>query len=140
MSERGPIVLDASLALAWCFKDEADARSEAVKDRVKIFGAVVPTLWHLEVANILTLAERRGRLSPTQLAARIEGLAELPITVDEETPARAFHDIAALARAEKLTTYDAAYLELAMRLGAPLATRDAELVLAARRVGVEVFG
>jgi prevent-host-death family protein len=92
----------------------------------------------LEVANVLLQAERRGRIATGDVAMRLELIAELPITTDNETTARAWREILALARAEGLTTYDAAYLELAIRRGLPLQTKDEALIGAAKRTGVAI--
>ena len=99
-----------------------------------------PGLWHLEVANVLLQAEKRGRITTGDVAMRLELIAELPITTDIETTARAWREILALARTEGLTTYDAAYLELAIRRGLPLQTKDEALIAAAERSGVAVPG
>ena len=132
------LVIDSSAALSWCFEDEASPASDALFERVRDRGAVVPGLWHLEVANVLLQAERRGRIATGDVATRLELIAELPITTDDETTPRAWREILALARAEGLTTYDAAYLELAIRRGLPLQTRDRALATAAGRCGVAV--
>jgi predicted nucleic acid-binding protein len=132
-------VIDSSIALTWCFEDEASPETDRLFERVSDDGAIVPAIWHLEVANVLLQAERRGRISQGEIARRLTLIAELPITVDQETLPRAWREVTALARAEKLTTYDAAYLELAMRLGLSLMTKDQELAAAARRMGVHVF-
>jgi predicted nucleic acid-binding protein len=132
------LVIDSSAALSWCFEDEASAESDALFERVRDQGAVVPGLWHLEVANILLQAERCGRIAPGDVTMRLELIAELPITTDIETTARAWREILALARAEGLPTYDATYLELAIRRGLPLQTKDAALIGAAKRSGVTV--
>jgi predicted nucleic acid-binding protein len=134
------LVIDSSAALSWCFEDEATPESDALFERVRDQGAVVPGLWHLEVANILLQAEKRGRITAGDVATRLELIAELPIATDSETTARACREILALARAEGLTTYDATYLELAMRRGLPLQTKDETLVAAAERTGVAVPG
>ena len=130
-------VLDSSVAVAWLFDDETTAETDASLDRLKFDGAFVPSLWRLELGNVLAKAERRKRVSGSQIAACLGALDRLPIAVDIETEGRALREILALARAERLTTYDAAYLELAMRMGLQLATRDEALVKAARRVAVE---
>ena len=132
-------VVDCSAAVTWCFEDEASAQSDALLERLKDEAAVVPALWHLEIGNVLIQAERRGRLTPAGLAARIELLRKLPLDTDDETTGRAFAEILQLARAQRLTTYDAAYLELAARRGLPLATKDEELRAAARQLGVELL-
>ena len=125
-------------ALSWCFEDEATPESDLLFERVRNEGAVVPGLWHLEVANVLLQAEKRGRISPGDLAMRLELIAELPIATDTETATRAWREILALARTEGLTTYDAAYLELAMRRALPLQTKDGALIGAAERCRVTV--
>ena len=132
------LVIDASVILGWCFKDEASPAVDRVIDRVRDEGAWVPSLWRLEVANVLLNAERRGRIVQAERARRLELLADLPIETDDETDLRAWSDTLALAKAERLTVYDAAYLELALRRGKPLATLDRELGKAARKRGVPV--
>jgi len=132
------LVIDSSAALSWCFEDEASPGSDALFEQVRDHGAVVPGLWHLEIANVLLQAEKRGRITAADLAMRLALIAELPITTDDETTARARREILPLARAEGLTTYDAAYLELAIRRGLPLMTKDAALIAAAGRTGVAI--
>lgn len=133
------IVVDASIAIAWCFEDEASPETEAAFERVRDRGAVVPGLWHLELANVLLQAEKRGRIAPADVAVRLSLIAQLPILTDQETTSRAWREILLLARAEGLTTYDAAYLEIAVRRGLPLSTKDTALIGAAGRLGVTVF-
>jgi predicted nucleic acid-binding protein len=132
-------VVDSSIALTWCFEDEASPETDRLFERVRDDGAVVPGLWHLEVANVLLQAERRGRISRTDAARRLMLISDLPIATDQETTPRAWRETLLLARAENLTAYDAAYLELAERRGLPLMTRDTELGAAAKRLGVIVF-
>jgi predicted nucleic acid-binding protein len=134
------LVIDSSAALSWCFEDEATPESDALFERVRDQGALVPGLWHVEVANVLLQAEKRGRITAGDVATRLELIAELPIATDTETTARAWREILALARAEGLTTYDASYLELAIRRGLPLQTKDEALIAAAGRSGVAVPG
>ena len=129
-------VLDCSIAVAWLFADEASPDTDALLDRLPDGGALVPRLWHLELGNVLAKAERHQRTSAAQIAAHLELVKRLPIATDTETESRAFGEILALARTQGLTTYDAAYLELAMRRGVELATRDKALIRAARRVDV----
>lgn len=132
-------VIDSSVALGWCFEDEASPALDRLLRRVRDGGAIVPGLWHLELGNVLLQAERRQRLRAGDVAAKLELIAELPIAIDPETASRAWREILAIARAEDLTTYDAAYLELAARRGAALLTKDAALAEAARRRGVVVL-
>ncbi len=129
-------VLDCSIAVSWCFEDEASVATDELLERVRDETALVPAPWHLELGNVLLQAERRGRISAGDVTVRLELLAHLPIVTDEETTARSLREILTLARAEKLTTYDAVYLELAMRRGLPLATKDHALIGAAMRAGV----
>lgn len=132
-------VVDSSIALTWCFEDEASPETDLLFERIRDQGAVVPALWHLEVGNVLLQAERRGRIGRADLTMRLALIAILPIAVDQETMSRAWRETLLLARAENLTAYDAAYLELAERRGLPLITKDNELGAAARRLGVIVF-
>jgi predicted nucleic acid-binding protein len=133
------LVLDASVALAWCFKNEATAAADGVLENLATATASVPAIWHLEIANVLTLSERRRRITPANSAEFIALLETLAIRVDEETSVRALGRVLDVAREERLTAYDAAYLELAMRLGVPLASKDGELCDAAERLGVGVL-
>ena len=133
------LVLDASVALSWCFKNEATAAADSVLERLATATASVPAIWHLEIANVLALSERRGWVTPASSAEFIALLETLAIHVDEETPSRALGRVLDLAREERLTAYDAAYLELAMRLGLPLASKDADLCDAAEHLGVSVI-
>jgi predicted nucleic acid-binding protein len=125
-------VLDASVAVAWCFDDESTPAAWALLDRLRSAPAHVPALWELEVGNILLGAERRRRITQARAAEFLGILGELDIRVDPEMPGRAFRDVLPLAREQRLTTYDATYLELAMRLGLPLATKDMALIRAAK--------
>ena len=129
-------VLDCSIAVAWLFDDEATPETDALLDRLKDDSALVPGLWHLEIGNVLARAERHKRVSGAQVAAHLDLLDRLPIVTDTETERRAFGEILMLARSERLTTYDAAYLELAMRRGIALTTRDNALIQAARHLDV----
>jgi predicted nucleic acid-binding protein len=133
-------VLDGSIALAWCFPDEQAPYPQSV---LSAFGgkveAIVPALWPLEVANALLMGERRKRSSQADTITWMGFLSALPIKVDTEAATRAFGDIVNLARTHRLTVYDAAYLELAMRLGIGLATLDEKLAAAAKTVGIALY-
>lgn len=129
-------VLDCSVAISWLFEDEATSDTDALLERLQEERAIVPNLWRLEIGNVLSQAERKSRIPSSELARFLDLISRLPIDVDAETDSRALHDILALARAEILTTYDAAYLELAMRRGIPLATHDRALIRAADSVAV----
>jgi predicted nucleic acid-binding protein len=133
-------VLDASVTLAWIYSVETTPGVTDLLDRLVEQGAVVPSLWHLEIANALEMGVRRGRCQPELRDAALADLLQLPITVDSETPLRAFSATAKLAAHHRLTVYGAAYLELARRLGVPLATLDGELRNAAAVEGVILLG
>ena len=133
------LVLDCSVALCWYFRDEADPYADGVATRLTSTEAVVPSLWPLEVANAVLMGERRKRSTQADAQRWITVLETLPITLDGETAARAWNDTLRLARAQNLSAYDAAYLELALREGLPLATLDAGLKAAAQAVGVPLF-
>jgi len=132
-------VLDASVTVAWCFKDEQTPETDALLNELEASKAFVPGLWALEIGNILLSACKRKRITYANATEFLSLLNALGIQSDDVTTEYKFHDIFLLAYAEKLTTYDASYLELAMRLGLPLATRDVELAKAALRVGVKVM-
>jgi predicted nucleic acid-binding protein len=132
-------VLDASIALAWCFEDEVTASTRDVLARLATESAAVPAIWPLEMANALIVAERGRRITRADSAEFIGTLESLVISIDAEAPSLGFTRILDLAREERLTAYDAAYLELAMRLGVPLASKDGRLCDAAERVGVTVL-
>ena len=132
-------VLDASVAVAWCFDDESSPAAWALLDRLRAAPGYVPELWALEIGNILLGAERRRRITQARSVEFLGILGELDIRIDPGLPGRAFRDVLPLARAVQLTTYDATYLELAMRLGLPLATKDTALARAAAALSVETL-
>lgn len=128
------LVIDTSVTMSWCFEDEASTEADEVLDRVVDEGAVAPYLWQLEVANVLALAERRGRLTEAQSTRFVTLLDQLPIVTSwEPSDLRATLDT---ARRHALTAYDAAYLMVAAARDLPLATFDDELASAARDAGV----
>lgn len=129
-------VLDSSVALAWCFKSERTPATEALLEEATRAGAWVPNLWHLETANVLLGAMRRNRIDATNLHQALSLLGDLLIHTDELTATRAMQETLALATTHKLTTYDAAYLELAIRRRLPLATLDVALQRAAQSCGI----
>jgi predicted nucleic acid-binding protein len=130
------LVVDASVALAWVFGDERHDAAWRVVARLREAPAWVPAHFHLEVGNGLLSGLRRGRLTADQAQTAVVALGALPIEVDLDTPSRALSESWSLAARHGLTTYDAAYLELAIRRGLPLATLDGRLASAARAEGV----
>jgi predicted nucleic acid-binding protein len=139
MDATNNFVLDGSVTMVWGFEDEADEYAEAILERMPDLKAHVPSLWPLEVANALLVGERRRRITSAETARFIAILGAFPITVDDQTVAHAWADTMHLARAHNLSSYDAAYLELAIRLGLPLAALDGKLKTAAGAVGVPLF-
>ncbi|HWU62935.1 MAG TPA: type II toxin-antitoxin system VapC family toxin [Ensifer sp.] len=132
-------VLDCSVTASWLFKDEANAAADRLVRELETGRAYVPELWHLEVANVLLQGERRGRISRDDILAKLSLLEGLPIEIEGETGSRALKQILSLARRCGLTTYDAAYLELAISLDLPLATLDKALIRAAADAGVKTI-
>jgi len=132
-------VIDNSVVMTWCFKDEASQYADSILDILEHFTAIVPSIWPLEVGNVLLVAERKKRLSRADITRFIALLFELPITVDQEPPERMIKEIFALAREHKLSTYDASYLDLAMKKGIPIATLDNHLITAAKRSNVSIM-
>jgi predicted nucleic acid-binding protein len=130
------LVLDCSIALSWFFPDEKTAFTEAALDLVAREECWVPALWRLEFPNALLVAERRRRLTRDERLQVLDEAARLGLRVDAAVPGlRAISD---LAERHALSTYDAAYLELAARQGATLITLDKELSAAATAAGVAV--
>jgi predicted nucleic acid-binding protein len=134
------LVLDASVAIAWIMPDEDVASAQAIRDQVTDQGAVVPSLWRLEVANILLQAERARRVSGGHRDRALALLMSLPIAIDQETSRRAWLETIDLAQQHDLTTYDACYLELALRLSLPLATFDQRLAAAGVSHRIRILG
>lgn len=134
------LVLDASIALAWCFPDEGTAQADETYRLVQVEGACAPAVWPLEVANALINAQRRGRITEAYATAIGADLASLPIAIEPVSTDDALGRVAALAAAHGLSTYDASYLDLAMRKGLPLASLDARLTKAAAAAGVRPPG
>lgn len=132
-------VLHTSVTLAWCFQDEQTPETLALLDRVAETGAIAPLLWPLEALNGLLMAERRRRLTAQQRATLAALLHDLPITLDDETAARAWAETATLAERFALSLYDATYLELAHRRRLPLATLDRPLRTAAATLGLPLL-
>jgi len=134
------LVIDGSTALGFLMPDEqAGSALEALDALERGVPTFVPSHWGLEVANGLLVAERRKRASHATVTEALHVVFALPIEIDADTFAHVLGETAGLARQYGLTVYDAAYLELAMRLGATLATGDAELVRTARKAGVAVL-
>jgi len=140
MSRQGKFVLDGSVTMAWFFADESNAYADAVLTELETARALVPSIWSLEVANTVLVGERRKRSTEAQAAAWLGILESLAIEVDGETTSHAWSETLALARSQNLSAYDAAYLELAMRRGLPIATLDGKLKNAALAVGVSIYG
>jgi predicted nucleic acid-binding protein len=132
-------VVDASITLNWLLSDEQSPASDRLFDLVTDKGAIVPSLWRLEIANALQVAVRRNRIDLAYRDTTIQRLQRLPIEIDPETDVHAWTTTLHLSDRYRLTVYDAAYLELALRRGLPLASRDQDLVKAALASGVTVL-
>jgi predicted nucleic acid-binding protein len=133
-------VVDCSITMTWLFEDEVTPETEDLYDRLMVETAVVPTLWFLEVANVIAIAERKSRITPGQSMGFIADLAKLRIEQDDQGPSRAFSNLLLICRTHQLTSYDALYLDLAVRRGLPLATLDEPLRKAAKKLGVTPLG
>lgn len=135
-------VLDNSVAMRCAFKNgkpKALTYALAVLDRFEEADAVVPALWHLEVANVLLAAERDARVGEADALGFMARLGALPIHTDQAAPAAVRGQTFLLAREHALSAYDAAYMELAIRESLPLATLDSDLRKAAKRAGVKIY-
>lgn len=134
------IVIDASVALAWCFPDEASEYADAVLVALEGREVIVPAIWPVEVANALLVGERRKRIRKPEILRFSELLKGLKMFEDVLPVAETLNGVLPIARAYNLSAYDAAYLDVAVRHGALLATLDAALRKAARATGINAFG
>ncbi|MCY3752271.1 MAG: type II toxin-antitoxin system VapC family toxin [Gammaproteobacteria bacterium] len=135
-------VLDNSVSMRWLLESEKPADqnyAETVLGTLTNNTAIVPSLWHLEAVNVLLSAERRKDIAIAEVEKFISQLEKLPIQVDPLTANRAFSRTLVLANAYKLSSYDAAYLELAVREGLALASLDNNLIKAAKKANVEIY-
>ncbi len=133
------LVIDASVALAWCFPDEASDYADAVLLAMRDQDVIVPAIWPIEIVNAVLVGERRKRIRPPEIRRFAHLLKGLNIGLDMQSVATAFENVLPLAEDCGLSTYDAAYLEVAVRHTAMLSTFDGALQRAARTVGVKVF-
>ena len=129
-------VVDNSIVMAWCFEDEATPFTDAIQDLLVDNTAIVPSIWPLEVANVLIVAERKKRISVAGSDRFIALLSQLPIKVEPEEPERVFHNTLNLARKYNLSSYDASYIELAIRKGVPIASADKAILRAAQELNI----
>ncbi|OGW50701.1 MAG: twitching motility protein PilT [Nitrospirae bacterium RBG_19FT_COMBO_58_9] len=135
-------VLDNSVTMRWFFGDgkpQELAYAAKVLDAMQEATATVPVTWGLEVGNVIAKAEEKALVTEARSGAFLEMLEGIDIEADVVTFAHALSDTLQLARRYKLSAYDASYLELALRLGAPLATLDEDLQRAAKKAGVKRF-
>jgi predicted nucleic acid-binding protein len=133
-------VLDSSITVAWLYREEATKSVDELFENLIQASAWVPALWHLEVANVLQIGIRRKRHTSDFRDRVLSGLSDFPIHVDTETQRQAWGITSRLAERHGLTVYDAAYLELALRRGLPLATLDEDLRTAAVSERVQLLG
>jgi predicted nucleic acid-binding protein len=130
-------VVDTSVVMAWCFKDEGTPYADRVLESLTAASALVPPIWPLEVVNVLLAAERRKRLTEADSLRFITLLNQLPIRVELPSSTESLMiRILPMARKYGLSSYDASYLDLAMRNGLPLATLDKKLQAAATKAKV----
>lgn len=129
-------ILDCSVSISWLLPDES--YQEEFLNQVTEQGAMVPSLWILEVSNVLLMAQRRQRITIQQRQEALHILSRLPIIIDHNTSQAIWFEIVDLADRHHLTVYDACYLELALRQDLPLATYDKSLLQAAKAAGVKI--
>ena len=132
-------VIDNSVVMSWCFKDEISQYADGVLDLLQESTAFVPSIWPLEVVNVLIVAERKKRLRQAESVRFMTLLSQLPIIVEYERTGTVMNDLLVLARANNLSSYDASYLDLSMRRGLPIATMDTRLIKAAKKSNVPVI-
>ncbi|MFW6082205.1 MAG: type II toxin-antitoxin system VapC family toxin [Desulfosalsimonas sp.] len=135
----GSFVIDNSVVMAWCFGDEANDYADSVLEQLTENTALVPAVWPLEVVNVLLVAERKKRLRFADSGRFLALLSALPIVVDHQGRKTIMKELLSLGRSSKLSAYDAAYLDLAMRNNCPVATLDKKLLEAAKKLDVAVL-
>ncbi len=133
-------VLDSSMSLTWCLPGQLNAQAENILKYVKVEGALVPPTWHLEMANVIGLKLRDGNLTDTSADAAIRLLNSLDIATDTQYGQRSVSRYIGEVLRFELAAYDAVYVELALRTGAPLATFDKAMIASARRYGITILG
>lgn len=134
-----PIVLDCSSTMSWLMPDEITKNSETLLDYVVDNGAVVPSIWHIELGHSLLKAEKYKRINKSLRLELIETINDLPIDIDIYTIQYALNQTIELAEKYNLSLYDATYLELALRLKYPLASLDNDLIKAAKKLKLTLF-
>jgi predicted nucleic acid-binding protein len=132
-------VIDNSVVMSWCFIDETNKYADAILHRLTKATAYVPSIWPLEVVNVLLVAERKKRLSEADSTRFITLLTQLPIIVDVDHRAKSMKELLIFARANNLSSYDASYLDLAMKSGFPIATLDNQLIHAAKKIDIQIL-
>ena len=132
-------VIDASVILTWCFPDENAAIAEHVANRFKQGDtALAPSFWPHEVLNALLAGEKRNRISGTLVQSFLDDLAALPVALEQFPAGAVFGRIQSLSRTYGLTAHDAAYLDVALASGLPLATLDNDLIGACKKAGLKL--
>ncbi len=130
-------IIDASVTLVWLL--EEGGQSPAIEERIESLTLTAPPLWRLELVNAVLVKERRKKITPALGSRFLHILEALDIEISSEPVRRTLDQLALFARPHQLSSYDAAYLELAVTMSAPLWTLDQNLQLAARRIGVELI-
>ena len=132
-----PFVIDASIAACWALRDEQHSYADAARERLVNDPGFAPSLWWFEIRNIIVVKERRNRITERDSAAFLSWMTRLGIAMDRSPDSS---ELLRLARKHKLTVYDTAYLELAIRTRVPLATLNQDLANAAKAEGVPIIG
>ena len=132
-------VIDNSVVMSWCFKDETNKYAEGILHRLSEATAFAPSIWPLEIVNVLLVAERKKRLSEADSARFMTLLTQLPIVLEADHTESSMKELLIFARANNLSSYDASYLDLAMKSGYPIATLDTKLIRAARKIDVQIL-
>ncbi len=132
-------VIDNSVVMSWCFEGEANGYADLVLEKLTDARAIVPAIWALEVVNVLLVAERKDRIKQADSTNFLTLLLQLPIAIKQDMHCAAMTELLLLGRSHNLSSYDLAYLNLAMHNGCPLATLDQQLIAAAKETGVPLL-
>ncbi len=134
---KNKFVLDCSVAIAWCFEDETTPYTESVLSSLNITNAIVPKLWYIEIANVLLMAQKRGRINDNGIFHFLSLLEKLPIITDKSDAT--IVDLVMLSQKYQLTSYDGCYLNLCLQHNLPLATLDKKLISAVQAAGGKTY-
>ncbi len=132
-------VLDCSVAVSWCFEDEYSKHAEEILTLLSSMKAIVPSIWPLEVSNVLCMSERHKRINNEKCNKFLDILSSLPIELDMGHTSMFNKRIISITNNQQISAHDASYIELALRYNIPLASFDKKLCVVAKSEGIKLL-